>query len=97
MRDLAFISGQFTDTEIPKDKSFLKKYFKTGSQLAFLKYYLVFEEASAFADHTGYVCSKCTVAKYESRYHALISAYTSAKKNMDLEAVWRIESGKFKL
>lgn len=96
MRDLAFLSGQFFDTEIPKDKAYLQKYFTSNLQKAFLRYVLVFEEdVSAFCEHTGYVCTPPFLYKLRCRYKELISVHKKAKESMDFDLLWLIESGKF--
>ena len=97
MKDLAFISGEFFDVEIPKDKQYLRKYFSTDVQLAFLRYYLVFQDITCFADHTGHACSESTVVRMKRRYHKIIAAHDIAKKNLDFEKVWEIESGNLKV
>lgn len=97
MKDLDFISGNFFETEIPKEKAYLQKYFDTDLQKAFLRYFLVFGEASAFCEHTGFACTQATIFKMEAKYHKLLAAHKAAKLNMDFNAIWEIESGKYKL
>ena len=100
MRDLEFLSGQFFDYEIPKEKRYLLKYFKTDLQLAFLRYYLVFDNAAHFVEHTGYYCTDRLLWKLKARCRRLMRIYEEAKVALTEEGmaiVEQIESGKFKL
>lgn len=96
MRDLHFISGKFFDTPIPKDQAYLKKYFRTRTQRAFLKYYLVFGDYSCFVDHTGIFATQSYLQRQEKRLQTLIQVHKEAKACMDLELFWVIESGKYR-
>lgn len=95
-----FISGRFFEFEIPKEKSYLLKYFKTEMQRMFLKYYMVFGNCRNFVDHTGYYCSNGVLYKLEQRYQKLIKIYEEAKWSFTeegMELIQTIESGKFNL
>lgn len=97
--DLQFISGDFFETDIPKDKKYLLKYFKTDLQLAFLKYYLAFGNSKNFIDHTGYYCSDRYVYKQDSLIKDLMKAYADARSVFDekhMKMVFDIEQGKWK-
>jgi|LakMenE18May11ns_1017448.scaffolds.fasta_scaffold9686901_3 hypothetical protein len=99
MRDLNFISGNFLDYEIPKDKKYLLKYFKNDLQLAFLRYYLVFGTRKNFTDHTGHKCAESLQKKLEKRCQNLIELYDKSKSSFTeegLKVMQLIESGKFK-
>lgn len=95
-KDLLYLSGNFFDTEIPKDKSFLLKYFKSDIQISCLKYYIAFEDLSMFVEHTGVFATDNYLQVLGHRIEKLISARNQAKKNMDLELLWKIETGKYK-
>ena len=98
MKDLEFISGNFLDHEVPKNKRYLLKYFKTDLQLAFLRYYLVFGRHLNFVDHTGHYCSRRTLWILQSKYHCIVDTYEKAKKALTeegMEMIHKIESGKF--
>jgi hypothetical protein len=100
MRDLDFISGEFFEYEIPKDKRFLLKYYKTDMQLAFLRYYLVFGECRNFVDHTGCHCSPRMVYRLEHRFQFLVNAHSQAKSSFteeSMEFLQLVESGKLVL
>jgi len=100
MQDLEFISGEFFDIEVPKEKQYLLKYFQTDLQVAFVRYYLVFGTIRNFVDHTGHYCSERMLHKLQSKYRRLTEAHAAAKselteENMDL--LERLESGKYRL
>lgn len=97
MNDLALISGKFFETEVPKDKLFLLKYFTTKIQLAFLRYYLVFGSVANFVDHTGVYCQLRYLLIQERRYHKLLELRQEAKLAMDFDRLWKIENGKQKV
>lgn len=98
MQDLDFISGKFFETEIPKDKRYLLKYFKTDLQEAFLKYYLVFGSVKNFVDHTGHYCDSRTVYKMQRKYRQITLAHAEARSKLteeNMEILQLIESGKY--
>ena len=97
--DLYFISQEFVDLNIPKSKRYLLKYFKTDTQKAFLKYYMVFKSWKNFVDHTGYYCGTRYLRQQEEKYHALIKAYQEASSVMDEEHMQKLQlisEGKYK-
>lgn len=100
MNDLGFVSGSFFDCEVPKNKRYLLKYFKTSIQLAFLRYYLVFGEHRNFVDHTGYCCSRRVLWHLQARYRYLVKTYEEAKVALtedSMNTIHLIEMGKFPL
>lgn len=97
MRDLEFISGRFADLSIPKEQKFLLKYYKTDLQRAILKYYLVFGETSCFIEHTGYYTTKSYLYRQEQKLHVILAVHKEAKSSMNVEELWKIESGKYKV
>jgi len=100
MTDLEFISGEFFDCEIPKDKQWLLKYFKTEVQVAFLRYYIKFGEVRNFVDHTGYYCNRRMKFKMQEKYRRLLKAHSDAKFSLSEEGmrvVHALEMGKFRL
>jgi hypothetical protein len=96
MRDLDFISGSFVDLQIPKEHKYLLKYFKTPLQKAILKYFFVFQETSCFIEHTGHYTTKSYLYRQELWIKELLAAHKAAKSSMNLEELWKIESGKYK-
>lgn len=96
-RDLDFISRKFSTYQIPKEKSYLLKYFKTPIQQAFLRYFLVFGDYENFVDHTGYYCQKRWLRMLRNKMEILDNMRAQAKAALDLELLAKIESGKLKL
>ena len=94
MSELDFLSGRFFDVELPKEKWYLEKYFKSDIQMQFLLYYYVFGESHRFREHAGIACSKRWLEILEVRYNRLVEAHKKAKENFDLETLTKIESGK---
>ena len=92
-----FIWGNFEEDNLPPEKQFLKKYFKTKPQRIFLNYYDFFKDKHNFIDHTGIFISKTLIYELENRYNKLCEEYNNSKKNFDLKKVAEIESGKYKL
>ena len=94
--DLNFISGEFEKFQIPKEKRYLLKYFKTKVQLAFLKYFLVFGDYKNFIDHTGHWCRPKWLKALHERLISIEAMHKEAKANMDLTFLAKIETGKLK-
>lgn len=97
MRDLTFLSGKYFDLEIPKELSWVTKYyFRTVIQKQFLQYYLVFGSVKDFTAHTGIYADPKYLRRLEDRYHRLLKVRTEAKANLDFETLWNLENGKYK-
>lgn len=100
MRDLEFISGNFFDYEIPRNKKYLLKYFKTKLQIAFLRYYLIFGDYRNFKNHTGYHCNPRMLPKLKNKLILVVKDYENAKTSLTEEGMITInliETGKYKL
>ncbi len=97
IRDLDFISQKYCTYQLPKEKSYLLKYFKTPIQQAFLKYFFVFGDYENFVDHTGYYCQVRWLRLLEQKMVKLGELRDKAKADLDLELLAKIESGKLKL
>jgi hypothetical protein len=95
-RDAIFISD-FIDNPIEKEKRWMLKYFKTKTKKMFLKYFLIFNNASRFKEHCGEICSKRDVKKIKKQFVVLLEKHDEAKKNFDIDLLEKIEKGKFKL
>lgn len=95
-RDLNFLSRDFENLEIPKDKKYLLNYFRKEVQQAFLKYFFVFGDYSNFVDHTGHYCQQRWLKILHQKLIDLESIHNDAKKNLDFSLLTKIESGKFK-
>lgn len=100
MRDLDFISGDFLDHEIPREKQYLLKYFTTDVQVAFLRYVLVFENAKLFKQHTGHFCSDRLRFRLMARFRQLTKIYNEVKgvfTEKALNDLQLLESGQYPL
>ena len=95
--ELAFISGKYLEEDLPKEQSYLLKYFRSETQVAFLKYYLMFEGYVRFVEHTGYSASWKWMELLKQKLQVLQAAHKKAKDEMDLETLATIETGKYKL
>lgn len=82
--------------EFPKDKYYLLKYFRKEIQQRFLKYFLVFNDFKNFVDHTGWYCQNRWLKILHKKLIDLESIHKEAKSRMDLELLFKIESGKYK-
>lgn len=96
-RDLSFISREFETIELPKEKKYLLKYFKTVLQVAFLKYVFVFGDYDNFVDHTGFSCRLRWLDSLYDKLKRLEASHKEARANMDMTLLALIESGKFKI
>lgn len=95
--DAEFISGDFFNFNIPKEKRYLLKYFKTEIQRQFVSYVLIFKTYDNFVDHTGIFCKKRYMQFLFSQLNRIEEAHSKAKKEMNLEFLSEIESGNFSL
>jgi hypothetical protein len=96
MKELKFLSGAFFDFEIPIDKKYLLKYFKSPLEEQFIKYYLCFSDIDNFVDHTGYLCQKRWLIILKKRFDAITDFHHKCKANVELELLREIEEGKYK-
>lgn len=96
-RDSLFLSRQFETIELPREKAYLYKYFKTKVQDAFLKYVFVFGDHTNFTDHTGFQCSERWLKILHDRLSRLELAHREAKTNIDLETLTEIETGRYRV
>lgn len=87
----------FLTDEIPKDKKFLLKYFRGKSQETFLRYLIFFGDYENFNDHTGILCHKAWLKKLFNKYIDLIYVHDILKKDMDIEKLSMVDSGKIKI
>lgn len=99
-RDLAFLSAEYKTKRIPKEKKYLRKYFKTPLQMAFLKYFLVFGDYTNFIDHTGLLCQEQWLKSLHEKLMKIEQAHHEARTNPDMEkgmeTLALIERGKYK-
>jgi hypothetical protein len=97
VKDIDFISGKFFDFDPPPEKQFLFKYFKTDIEQCFIKYYYCFGNYDNFIDHTGLFCQKRWLRMLKKRMDTILFIRDKAKKDMDFDTVFMIESGKYKV
>jgi len=97
LKDLEFLAGTFFDFEVPKDKKFLNKYFKSPIERHFLKYFLWFNNIDDFTSHTGFYCQRRWLLLLKLRLERLLLIHSKAKSDFDLEFLSEIEMGKVKL
>jgi hypothetical protein len=96
MKELKFLAGVFFDFEIPKDKKYLLKYFRTSIEQQFVKYYLCFSEIDYFVEHTGYFCQKRWLVILKKRFNTIVDFHHKCKVDLDLELLKKVEEGKHK-
>lgn len=97
MIELTFIAGNFLDHELPKEKQYLLHYFRTELEQQFLRYLYCFGQYEHFTDHTGIFCQLRWLHMLKRRHDLLVDAHTEAKREIDLEALAEIETGKYSL
>lgn len=95
--DFLFISGEFLDQPIHREKEYLFRYFDTRIQRQFVRYYLSFRSVKNFTDHTGLRVLPLWLAKLRKRLESLEAAHTSAKLSFDTTTVAQIEQGRYKI
>ena len=94
--DLVFISGDFFDHPVHREKEYLFKYFDSKLQRQFVRYFLLFRSPRNFTDHTGLRVQPLWLRKLRKKLNALEAAHAAAKKSFDTEKVALIEQGKYK-
>lgn len=95
--DLWFIGNLYESYEIPREKRYLLKYFRTTVQSLYLKYVFLYGNHINFVDHTGYRCQERWLKILDTRLQKLQAAHAEAKKNLDLTTLAKIEKGKYKI
>ena len=96
INDLIFISGEFEKLDLPRDKRYLYKYYKTPLQKAFLKYVFLFRSYENFINHTGFHCREKWMKVLFDKLIFLENLHKECKQNMDMKTLAKIETGKFK-
>jgi len=94
MKDAVFLAGVFFEYEIPRDKMFLFKYFRSPLETQFVKYYMCFGEIENFVDHTGYFCQKRWVRLLKKRMDKLLKLHETYKNNFELDKLRELEEGR---
>ena len=96
-RDRNLISGAFLDDNIPHEKLWMCKYFKSEIQKRFLIYFLIFKSHYYFQRHAGIPCTKRYLKQMKKKFSFLENAHKKAKENFDLDILSKIEMGKYKV
>lgn len=94
--DLLWLSKEYENFDLPKEKKYLLKYFKGDIQAAFLKYYLVFGNFDNFKDHTGFDCQVRWLIILQKKLEKLESMRIQARIDMDMTLLAKIEAGKIR-
>lgn len=95
-KDLIFISLDYENYELPKEKLYLYKYFRKNVQQMFLKYFFSFGDFDNFVDHTGFYCQKRWLKILYKKLCKLESLHKKSKKELDFETLTSLEKGKYK-
>lgn len=102
--ELTFIAGDFSEFEIPRDKQYLFRYFKTDLEQQFLKYLYCFGDYENFVEHTGHYCQHRWLHVLKRRHDIIVSYYQDVKKDifnsdddLDFNVLVQIEKGKIKV
>ena len=95
--NLKFLSLGSDPKVIPKEHSFLKKYFKTSVQRQFLYYYYYFKDFKLFNDHTGMKADQSFLHKLTNKFEWIMGEYNTAKKNLDFKKLGDIQMRKIRL
>lgn len=105
MEDAKLISGEFFDISLPKEKTYLYKYFKTPVQQQFVRYTYVMDDSTPqfftfilrnFVNHTGYRLDDRKVTQFLAKYRKIEEVWQRAKKDLDFELLKTIEDGNLK-
>jgi hypothetical protein len=96
-RDLALIAALHESGELPREKKYLLKYFRTSVQQAFLRYVTVFGDYKNFCDHTGIVVQERWLKELQERHDKLERIKKQARESLDLTTLAQIESGEYHL
>lgn len=94
--DLMFVSGDFFERLVHREKEYLFKYFDTKLQRQFVRYFLLFRSPRNFTDHTGLRVQPLWLRKLRKKLSLLEIAHTTAKKAFDTETVALLEQGKYR-
>jgi hypothetical protein len=95
MKETQFLAGVFFDFEVPKEKSFLFKYFRSPLEQQFVRYYLCFGEIEFFTEHTGHFCQKRWLKILKNRFDEINSLHDKYKADMELELLEKLEKGRY--
>ena len=95
--NLKFLNLGSEQVVIPKEFQFLRKYFKTKNQKAFLDYYFTFGTAKNFVNHTGLKLGAPCISKCQNKFIWLMEEYKKAKSTMDFDLISKLKRRRIKL
>jgi len=93
--ELQFLSGRIFDDALPKERAWLRKYFPSPRECAFVTYYLTFNNYTQFINHTGHYFCKKSLYSLRVKLQMLLDAHQRAKSQMDLDMLVKIETGQY--
>jgi hypothetical protein len=91
-----FLAGVFFDIELPREKLFVFRYFRSPLERQFVRYYYCFGEIDNFVDHTGFACQKRWLLILKKRFDKLVEKHGEYRKEAMLDQLKEIEKGKIK-
>jgi hypothetical protein len=97
MKEAVFLAGLFFEYDIPREKQFLLRYFRSPLEKQFVRYYLCFGEIDNFVDHTGFFCQKRWLRILKKRIDKIMSVHENYKKSFELDKLREMENGRYKL
>lgn len=103
--DLNLVSGDFLTADLPKDKTWLKRYFKSDLLVRFLVYCITFRNLTnrvslryycqLFIDHTGCRCSISFLCAAMAKLRKIEMVADKAEHDKDLETLSEIKLGTY--
>ena len=103
--DVRLIGGEFTTAELPPDKSWLARYFRSDLTYRYVVYRMTFAQtrswlsqrkfAQLFIDHTGLYCSFQLLCKTDKKVATLVEALDKAQADKDFAMISKIRLGTY--
>lgn len=96
--ELSFLSNKIEEFELPNEKRYLLKYFRSSIERQFLKYFFLFgENFDQFTNYTGVRCQQRWCKILIKRIKELEEIKKKSKKEFDFEKLAEVETGKYPL
>jgi hypothetical protein len=97
-QESAFIFNKIEEFELPNEKKYLLKYFRSSIEQQFLKYFFLFgENFDKFTNYTGVRCQPRWCKILIKRIKELEEIKKKSKKEFDFEKLAEVETGKYPL
>ena len=103
--DLRLIGGEFITADLPHDKAWLARYFRSELLYRFVVYYVTFRNLTKrvslryycqlFIDHTGWHCSIQLLCRTAARIKKLEAAVAKAEQDRDLATLTELKLGSY--